>query len=212
MPLGGINVRIGVEIDAFIDMSHPILDLIKTLADSEKSEIILILHKEIPEPISETLNIRAQTLHFEEIDILNLDLDIYFTKNSELLYQIQKKGILGGYINQDSMECQVAFDHRLFMDEMTYKAMGSWLQILGNVQKQKKIKIEVSLITTKNYSVEAWIKDLFQNSNCRIDLVCFLGAGGKPEILNFFTPCVYFEGEKRGTMIARVEERPLFFI
>ena len=204
-------LKVGVIIDKIIEVTHPLVTIIKSITGTGRGEVTVISIQSQPEELSELLNINIEKIYFiEDIENLNLELDIYFSSTPSFLYKIQSKGFLGGYINLESDECQIAFDHRLFLDKVTYIVMEDWLELIGYLQKETKIK--VSLVTTRQCSVSSEIRNLFKKANCKIDLICFLAVGEKKEIIDFFSPCLYFEGEKRDTMNIIASSNPLLFV
>ena len=132
----------------------------------------------------------------------SLDVEVYLSIDSSVVAKAQSIGILAGVVsNQAScLPLTIAFDHRLFLDEVTYAGLGKLLPLLGFVQQQDKNSLSVELMTTRSYSVDRWIKDLFLNSQCKINAVCFIASGRGEDFLNLFDVNVYFEGERREEM------------
>jgi len=206
-------LKIGVVLDEIIEVTHPLVNLIKAIIDSGEGDVSLISDKPLIEGISEYLNIGIEKIYFiENLNHMTLELDIYFSTKAPLIYQIQKKGLLGGHINLECNECQIAFDHRLFLDEISYKATENWLKLIGFLQKQTEVALKLTIITTRQRSIDDSIKKRFKEANCKLDAICFLAIGDKEDIFNFFSPCLYFEGEKKETFPPMTLAKPLLFV
>lgn len=129
----------------------------------------------------------------------SLEVEVYLSIDSSAVAKAQSIGILAGIVsNQDAcLPLTIAFDHRLFLDEVTYVGLGKWLPLLGFVQQQDKRSLSIELMTTRSYSVDRWIKDLFLNSQCKVNAVCFIASGRGEDLLSLFDVNVYFEGGRR---------------
>lgn len=131
-----------------------------------------------------------------------LEVDLYFSGYKHLIRNAQSVGILAGIIPKRRImtDYRLAFDHRLFSDEGGYLALGKLLPLLGCFQRYEQ-GVKVGIITTRYYSLEAWVKDLFKSAECRIDEICFLGCGGQAEVFGLFNFMIYFEGIKRDDIL-----------
>ena len=128
-----------------------------------------------------------------------LEVDVYLSSNQVDIDEAQKLGILSGYVsNQLSFSLyRVVFDHRLFMDSITYPGLGKWMVLLGIIQKQFKEIFLIELMTTPSYGVDRWIKDLFLKAECKINAVCYIPSGKEEDLLALYDVAIYFKGEKR---------------
>ena len=77
---------------------------------------------------------------------------------------------------------------------------GLILRVFGVFQKLLT-NFKVSLLTTRSYSVESWVKDLFKLSQCKINEVCFLGIGSTEDVSSLFDLIAYIEGDECEAMI-----------
>ncbi|MGL4335403.1 MAG: 5'-nucleotidase [Turicibacter sp.] len=128
------------------------------------------------------------------IDAFNLDLFISEDKD-DVAYAI-KQNRLSVLTEKKSLEknkFKVAFDHRIFLNEGVLGALSKLLPVIGFVQKLKLVELEVALVTTRFYSVDSWIKELFVQSKCKINATLYLGYSGKAELVKFYQPDFYFE-------------------
>lgn len=131
-----------------------------------------------------------------------LEIDLYFSSYTHLIRSAQSVGILAGMVpkRRGVKDYRFAFDHRLFSDDEGYLALGKLLPLLGFFQRHKQ-GVRVGIITTRYYSLETWVKDLFKSAECRIDEICFLGCGGQDEVFRLFNFMIYFEGMKRDDIL-----------
>lgn len=131
-----------------------------------------------------------------------LEIDLYFSGYTHLIRSAQSVGVLAGIVPRDRIvpDYRLAFDHRLFSDEGGYLALGKLLPLLGLFQRDKQ-GVKVGIITTRYYSLETWVKDLFKSAECRVDEICFLGSGGCDEVFRLFNFMIYFEGIERDDIL-----------
>lgn len=132
-----------------------------------------------------------------------LEVDIYLSSHQADIDEAQKLGILSGYIpNKLSFSSyRIVFDHRIFMDTITYAGLGKWIPLLGILQKRFKETFFTELMTTPSYSVDRWIKDLFLEAECRINAVCYIPSGRGEDLLTLYDVDIYFKGEKRKELV-----------
>lgn len=128
-----------------------------------------------------------------------LEVEVYLSVDQLMVAKAQAEGILAGLIPNKTplSSLTIAFDHRLFLDEVTYSGLGKWLPLLGYIQQQDKQSLSIELMTTRSYSVDRWIKELFKNSQCKINAVCFIASGKGADLMELFNVHIYFEGEQR---------------
>lgn len=127
-----------------------------------------------------------------------LEVELYFSTLPHLIHMAQRCKILAGYmmLNQKNDCYRFAFDHRLFADEGGYSALGKWIPLLGFIQRIYQ-SVQVGMITTRCYSLELWVKELFKMAQCRMDEMCFVVHGGGAEVAKLFNFSIYFEGTPR---------------
>ena len=128
-----------------------------------------------------------------------LEVEVYFSADEFVVAKAQAVGILAGVIsNQVPLSTlSIAFDHRLFLDQVTYSGLGKWIPLLGYIQQQDKQSLSIELMTTRSYSVDRWIKELFKDSQCKINAVCFIASGKGADLMELYNVHIYFEGEQR---------------
>ncbi len=128
-----------------------------------------------------------------------LEVEVYLSTNQKAIHEAQLNGILAGFVSSKGEVSPLAmtFDHRLFLDDMTYTGLGKWVPLLGYLQQQDKEFLSIELMTTRLFSVDRWVKDLFQRSQCKINAICFIASGKGEDLLQLFDVTIYFEGEKR---------------
>lgn len=128
-----------------------------------------------------------------------LEVEVYLSVDQLLVTKAQTEGILAGLISNKMPRTSltIAFDHRLFLDEVTYSGLGKWIPLLGYIQQQDKQSVSIELMTTRSYSVDRWIKELFKNSQCKINAFCFIASGKGTDLMELFNVHIYFEGEQR---------------
>lgn len=190
----------------------PLFDFIQQLLNCKKHNLLsfieLILISDVSPEISPFI-IESLTYYKLEIDqiILShhtkmadylkaLNVDLYLSADLGLVREVQKLNIMTGLIclkNLRGNVCRFGIDHRLFSDEQMVDAVGKMIPVFGLFQKLLK-DIKVSLLTTRSYSVESWVKDLFRLSQCKINEVCFLGVGSIEDISPLFDFSIYIEG------------------
>lgn len=132
-----------------------------------------------------------------------LEVDVYLSSNQADIDEAQKLGILSGYVSNklSSSLYRIVFDHRLFMDSVTYFGLGKWIPLLGIIQKQFKENLFIELMTTPSYSVDRWIKELFLKAECKINAVCYIPSGKGEDLLVLYDVAIYFKGEKRKDLL-----------
>lgn len=128
-----------------------------------------------------------------------LEVEIYLSVDQKAIHEAQLSGILAGFVSSKVhvSPLTIAFDHRLFLDDITYNGLGKWVPLLGYLQQQDKQFFSIELMTTRLYSVDRWVKELFQSSQCKINAICFIASGKGEDLLELFDVTIYFEGEKR---------------
>lgn len=126
-----------------------------------------------------------------------LEVDVYLSVHQDVISQARSSGILSAYVSITTpiSPLTIAFDHRLFLDDITYNGLGKWIPLLGYLQQQDKQFLSVELMTTRLYSVDRWIKDLFQSSQCKINAICFIASGKGEDLLELYNVNLYFEAE-----------------
>ncbi len=127
-----------------------------------------------------------------------LEVELYFSTLPRLIQAAQRCKVLAGFVmrHQNPKDYRFAFDHRLFADEGGYSSLGKWIPLLGFMQHRYR-SVQVGMVTTRCYSLESWVKEMFKMAQCRMDEICFIVHGGGEEVAKLFGFNVYFEGMPR---------------
>lgn len=125
-----------------------------------------------------------------------LEVDVYLSVHQDTIREARSSGILSAYVSVKASTSQltIVFDHRLFLDEITYNGLGKWVPFLGYLQQQDKQFLSVELMTTRLYSVDRWIKEFFQSAQCKVNAICFIASGRGDDLLELYDVNLYFEG------------------
>ena len=235
-------LKIAVDIRLLFDIDHAIIhfadhtSLEWAFMDSTFSKILEIVLKQgfqpikcdwilncpphLVSPIEVTLKERGfigEMAHLMEAShiVQYLDrCDLFLSPDSKLLYKVCERGALGGYLPLKAIHSPlhtIAFDHRIFIDGYNEPALRSWLTMIGRLQTSGK-RVKAALITTNSSSVEKRVIDLFQQSECYINEIFYLAAGGKEDVYRLFGPSLYFEGRRRQEVRSMTHGRPLLFV
>lgn len=138
-----------------------------------------------------------------------LGVDLFFSADLTLVREAQKMNIIGGLVSLDrakTAEVKVALDHRLFAKEGMCDILGKILPLFGLWQRLF-VNFKVALLTTRSYSVDSWVKDLFKLSQCKVNEVCFLGVGATEDVCRLFDLTVYIEGVCQDS-VKRIKPQP----
>lgn len=122
-----------------------------------------------------------------------LEVELYLSFDEKGIRQMKESGILSGLLTRQGYKETLSFifDHRLFLDEITYPGLGKWLPLIGYLQQQK-YPISVELMTTRTCSVDRLVLELFKESNCKINAMCFIASGKGEDLIELYSPTVYF--------------------
>lgn len=132
-----------------------------------------------------------------------VNADFYFSTDLARVREAQHLNIFSGLVSFENLkgnDVRVGLDHRIFSQEALSSIIGKVMPLLGFFQREFSY-FKVTLLTTRSYSVESWVKDLFKMSQCKINEVCFLGIGATEDVCHLFDFSIYIEGEKRETCL-----------
>ena len=122
-----------------------------------------------------------------------LEIEVYLSFDEGDVLEAKKMGILSGVLTKKNVKetLNFTFDHRLFLDDLPYTGLGKWLPLLGYLQQQK-YPLSVELVSTRAYSVDRFVKDLFLESQCKINAMCFIASGKGEDLVELYAPTIYF--------------------
>ena len=193
----------------------PLFSFIEQLLCANLSFVDVMIISDSPPEISDCIfeSLAYYKLEIDNVILSNrtsildylaaLKVDLFFSSDLNLVQETQKMNILAGLVSlgvTTTHEFKVALDHRLFAKEGMCDAFGKILPVFGFWQKLFA-NFKVALLTTRCYSVESWVKDLFKLSQCKVNEVCFLGMGGTEDVCRLFDLTVYIEGERQDSLI-----------